>query len=41
MVRVVHAGKADEVTRKNLMQLHLHDFGEFDGSPLNHHSWDR
>lgn len=35
MVQVVRAGKADETTLENLMQLYMHDFSEFDGSQIS------
>ncbi len=35
MVQVMRAGKADETTLDNLLQLYLHDFSEFDGSQMS------
>ncbi len=35
MVQVVPAGKPDETTLSNLMQLYLHDFSELDGSRIS------
>ncbi len=35
MVQVVRAGKPDEITLNNLMQLYLHDFSEFDRSQIS------
>jgi predicted acetyltransferase len=39
MVQVVLAGKADEETLNNLLQLYLHDFSEFDGSQISSDGW--
>jgi hypothetical protein len=35
MVQVVQAGKAEEETLNNLLQLYLHDFSEFDGGQVS------
>jgi len=35
VIQVVPAGKPDETTLDNLMQLYLHDFSELDGSQIS------